>query len=272
MMDRIRGFSSQETPVVGARDVQEAPDQMRQEFVAALYAVAAETASPFAAQSLDVDDDLYFVIEQTLGEVAAGNPMGGRRQRIGRDIARTSWSRFYDLVVALWPYFLRRNVHEQYRVAVNRLLAAYRIAWELRDDGHLHRVLPQPMVAQVNVAFAELSDPRYSGALALAIAARDAYDARPRRDRDACGNAFDAMESAAQTRLQMSGRRFDDVVAAVRVRGMFHPSTVDVLEKVNALRHRTFGHGTTGPFALSPAETDFVYLSCMSGIILFVRA
>ena len=47
------------------------------------------------------------------------------------------------------------------------------------------------------------SHKRFAPALQLFNAARDAYDDRPRRDRDACSKMFDAMESVAKEKYQM---------------------------------------------------------------------
>ncbi|MGA3039088.1 MAG: hypothetical protein ABSE64_16615 [Vulcanimicrobiaceae bacterium] len=240
--------------------------------MAALYAVADRTGSPSDSRTLDVDEDLYFVIEQSLGLQAAGEPMGGRRQRIGRDVARVDWTRFYDLVVTLWPEFLEHNVHQLYRDAINRILGAYDVAWDLGLDGHLHRILPEPVAVQVVAVFAELADPRYSAALALVTAALDAYDERPRRDRDACVNVFAAVESVAQVKFGMPNARLDNVLTELRRRSTFNVSVVEMLDKVNVLRHRTFGHGTAQAFSLSGTETDFTYLTCMAAILLFARS
>lgn len=270
-MDRTRAFSSAEGNSTGARTVEDAPGPMRQEFVAALYALSDKTISFTGSKGLDVDRDLYLTIEQLLGVQAAGNPQPSRRQRIGRDIGQADWPRVYDLVVALWHDFEKVGIHKQYREVVNRLLSAYNIAWDLGPDGQMRRVMPPTVTAQIKAAFEELHDPQYSAALALAILAQQAYDARPRRDRDACANAFDAMESVAQQRFNLAGRGFDDVLKAARQRNVLASVTLDVLEKLNVLRHRTFGHGTAQPFSLTAAETDFIYLSCMSGLLLFVR-
>ena len=44
---------------------------------------------------------------------------------------------------------------------------------------------------------------------------------------------------------------------------------VDVLDSVNTLRHRNFGHG--GPFSLRPEEVEFTYTLCAAGIGLLAR-
>ena len=46
---------------------------------------------------------------------------------------------------------------------------------------------------------------------------------------------------------------------------------VGVLEAINTLRNRNFGHGMVDPFALSPHDVDFTYLNCLAGILLFAR-
>lgn len=265
-MDSIRGFSSREGYVPFGRTLEDAPQSMRQEFIDALYTVASVTQG-----HLDVDRDLYLIVEQSLGEQAAGNPMPSRRQRMGRDIGRADWPRVYDLIERLWPECLRFGIHEQYRLAVNRILGGNAVAWDLAADGRFHRVLPRDAVAQIEAAFPEFAEPRYSAALTLLNAARDAYDARPRRDRDACSNVFDALESVAKAKFRMPSRGFDDVLADARRRNVLNSQVREVLDRVNVLRHQNFGHGMTTPFALSPAEVDFVYLTCIAGMILFAR-
>jgi hypothetical protein len=241
---------------------------MRPEIVDAIYHVAGQTDG-----RLDADRDLYLTIIQSLGYDAAGNPQAGRRQRIGRDIAsqETHWTRVYDLIVRLWPEFQRVGFHEIYREAINRILAAHGVAWDLGEDGRLHRVMPIPGQAQVAVAFAELAVLRYAPALALANAARDAYDDRPRRDRDACSNIFDAMESVAKEKFGMPHSTFGQVVAQIRQTQALNEQIIGVLEAINTLRNRNFGHGMVAPFSLTGPEVDFTYLTCIGAILLLSR-
>jgi hypothetical protein len=264
----FRDFTAQHGDIPPVRNVEAAPDPMRQELVDAIYYSANQTGG-----ELSVDRDLYFTIVQSLGYEAAGQPHAGRRQRIGRDVSSqdTHWTRIYDLIVRLWPEFQRVGFQEIYREAVNRILAAYGIAWNLGEDGHLHRVLPEAAQAQVQVAFAELSQPQYEPALALFNAARDAYDARPRRDRDACMNIFQAVESAAQIRYAMPGRLLDDVLGALRRRQILNAEVLGILDALNVLRHRNFGHGMAEPFRLSGADVDFTYISSIGAILLLTR-
>ena len=267
-MNWIRDFSVQEGHVPPARNVEDAPQGVRQEFVDAVYLVAAQTEG-----MLDADRDLYLTIIQCLGYEAAGNPQAGRRQRIGRDISRqeTDWTRVYDLIVRLWPEFQRVGFHEVYRESVNRILAAHAVAWDLGADGRLHRVLPEAALAQVQAAITELSVPRYAPALALANAARDAYDARPRRDRDACSNIFDALESVAKEKFGMPHATFGQVVAHIRQRQGLNEQIIGLLESINTLRNRNFGHGMVAPFSLTGQQVDVTYLTCIGAILLFSR-
>jgi hypothetical protein len=267
-MGFIRGFSNAEGHVPPVRDVQDAPSRMRPEIVDAIYHVAGQTDG-----RLDADRDLYLTIVQSLGYDAAGNPQAGRRQRIGRDIAsqQTHWTRVYDLTVRLWPEFQRVGFHEIYREAINRVLAAHGAAWDLGEDGRLHRVTPQAAQAQIQAAITELSDPRYLAALNLANAARDAYDARPRRDRDACSNIFDAMESVAKEKNGMPNSTFGQVVAHIRQTGGMNEQVIALLEGVNTLRNRNFGHGMVAPFSLTGPEVDLTYLTCIGAILLLRR-
>jgi len=177
----------------------------------------------------------------------------------------------YDLVVRLWPEFSGLGFQEFYRGEVNRVLAAHGVAWDLGTDGRLHRVLPLAAQTQVNAAFTELSVPRYAPALTLFNAARDAYDDRPRRDRDACANVFDAMESVAKNKYAMPNVTFGDVVNDLRRRQAFNPQILTLLEGINTLRNRNFGYGMVAQFSLTPAEVDLAYLACIGAITLFTR-
>jgi hypothetical protein len=265
-MGWVRNFSQQEGHLPPTRNVEDAPPPMRQELLDAICLVASRTNG-----RLNPDGDLYFTISQSFGFQAAGNPMGGRRQRLGRDIANVEWPRVYDLLARLWPEFRDLGFQEVYRGEVNRVLAAYGVAWDLGTDGRLHRVLPPAAQTQINAAFTELGVPRYAPALALFMAARDAYDDRPRRDRDACANVFDAMESVAKEKYQRPQATFGNVVAHIRQTQALNEQIIAVLETINTLRNRNFGHGLVAPFSLNPTEVDFTYLVCVGAILMFTR-
>jgi glutamate mutase epsilon subunit len=64
---------------------------------------------------------------------------------------------------------------------------------------------------------------------------------------------------------------FGDVIKAARMRDIFAPETLSVLEKLYALANDNFRHGMTEPFKLGAPEVEFVYVSCMAGILLFIR-
>jgi len=254
-----------------SRSTENAPGSLRQEFVDVLYQVA-ETRQGITSRRLNVDEDLYLVIEQTLGVPAAGNPMPNKRQRLGRDLGNAEWVRVYDVVERLWPEFYRVGAHELYRLGVNRILAANGVAWDLGPDGRLQRVLPIAAQNQIAVTFQELSgNVAFVPALKLFQDARCAYDARPRRDRDACANMFDAMESIAKIRMGEPNNTFHGALAKLRSQNRVAVETMETLEKFNTLRNKHFGHGMTVPFALTPAEVDFSYLGCMAGALLFAR-
>lgn len=267
-MNWVRNFSDQEGHVPPLRNVEDAPPHMRQEFVDAVYLAAGESNG-----RLDVDRDLYLTIIQSLGYEAAGNPHAGRRQRIGRDISReeTNWTRVYDLIVRLWPEFQRVGFEGVYRDATNRILTAYGSAWELQDDGRLQRVLPRAAQAQVVAAFAELGDAQYAPSLALFNSARDAYDDRPRRDREACGNVFDALESVAKIKYNRPNETFGQVKNYIVQNHLFRQEIVDVFTALNDMRNGHFGHGMAVQFDLSGPEVDFVYLNCIGSILVLTR-
>ena len=92
-----------------------------------------------------------------------------------------------------------------------------------------------------------------------------------RRDRDACGNAYDALESAAKTKYNMPNATFGDVLTAVSRQGALNGATVRLLRAVEVFGHNTFRHGRIEPFNCGPVEVDFVFTTCVTGILVFAR-
>ncbi|HUY14055.1 MAG TPA: hypothetical protein VMX16_10575 [Terriglobia bacterium] len=266
-MSGTRDFTKQEGPPSPVRNIEDAPQGMRQELIDLAWNIA-----KLSSGRIDPDGHLYYVIEQSLGFQAAGNPMSGMRQRAGRDVESVDWPRVYDLIGRLWHEFRQVRLHEHYRNGANRILAGYGAAWDLGDDGRLHRVLPAAAQEQVSAAIAELDDPQFASARALFNAAGDAYDDRPRRDRDACANVFDAMESVAKVRYGFPDATFGQVVAQLRRAEALNGCIISLLESINGLRNRNFGHGMTTTFNLTPVEVDFTYLACIGAILVFCRA
>jgi hypothetical protein len=64
---------------------------------------------------------------------------------------------------------------------------------------------------------------------------------------------------------------FGSALKQIRNSQRLQPEVISVLEMINTLRNHKFGHGMTAPFDLSPAEVDFTYLACISGVLLLVR-
>jgi hypothetical protein len=266
-MSGIRNFGGQEghaPPPLRATD-NHAPAPMRQELLAIIYDLLPQGG---AALSEGV---IYYGIEQMLGVQAAGNPMAGWRQRLGRDLANTNWIRIYDVIGWVWEQFQRVHLNDVYRHNVNRVPAAHAVVWDLGEDGRLHRVVPVVPQAEIRRAFAELSVPQYAPALVLFNAARDAYDDRPRRDRDACANIFDASESVAKIKYNRPNDTFGQVKNHVEQNGLLRPELIAMFTALNDLRNRNFGHGMVVDFGLTEAEVNFTYLTCIAGILLLVQ-
>jgi hypothetical protein len=261
----IRGFSSEAGGGSDTRNVEDAPRPMRQELVDLFFSIAEHNPDEIPPEHI------YRATAQSLGIDASGVPFNGYRYATGRDIRNVDWPRVYDLIIRLWPDFDRHALGHKYREGVNRILAAHMSAWELDEEGRLYRVLPVDAVHQVAATFQELQAELFAPALQLFNSARDAYDDRPRRDRDACSNMFDAMESVAKEKYQMPNSTFGQVVNRIPSTGTMNPQIVGVLNALNDLRNKNFGHGMTAPFQLSPAEVDFTYLACIGGILLFTR-
>jgi len=265
-MAHIRDFNNRERPAP-PRNIEDAPQGMRQELVDLFFTLVEDLPQP----NLLRQDHLYDVISQTLGVQASGNPYRGYRHASGRDIVRVEWPRVYDLISRLWNEYDRAGLAARFLEGVNRILAGHGSAWELRGDGRLNRVLPLPAQQQVEAAIAELQDARYAASCLLLTAAAEAYDARPRRNRDVCTNAFDAVESVAKTKYGMPNDTFFGVLTYLRGAAAFNLQVLAVLEAINTLRNRNFGHGMVAPLNLTPAEVDFTYLTCIGAILLFTR-
>jgi hypothetical protein len=264
-MAHFGDFTNRERPAT-PRNVEDAPRAMRQQLIDLFFTLIEHLPPPPPMRT----ERLYEVICQSLGAQIAGNPYGGFRYATGRDIAAVEWPNVYNLISRLWIEYDRIGLRAQFQDGVNRILAANGSAWELHADGRLRRVLPVAAQEQVEAAFAELQDVRYTPARDFLTAASDAYNAHPRRDRDVCTNAFDAMEAVARERYGLRNAALDAVIDHVRRGGGFNPQILTVLENINTLRHRNFGHGV--PFNFTTAEVDFIYLSCIAGILLFSRA
>jgi hypothetical protein len=159
----------------------------------------------------------------------------------------------------------------EYYQGVNRILTGYGVVWELTEKGRLQRYLPVQAQSLIEVAIAQLAAPNFAPALDLMNAARDAFDDRPRRDRDACTNIFDSMESIAKEIFNMPNATFGSVLKHIRQTNAFQSEITSVLESINTLRNRKFGHGMTTPFDLASGEVDFTYLSCIGAIIMLAN-
>jgi hypothetical protein len=241
----------------------DAPQPMRQEILDVAFSLAEH-----GDHSGPDPDRIYRIVSQTLGIAPSGDPYSGFRYAAGRDLSRAEWPRVYDVIIRLAAEFDRVEKFDEFQNGVNAALAGNGVVWDLSNDRKLARVLPASAQQQVQTAFLELSALQFVPALQLLTAAKDAYDDRPRRDRDACSNVFDALESVAKEKLQMSTATFGQVIAQINT---LNSQVIDVLKSINSLRNRNFGHGMTTPFGLNPAEVDFTYLACISGIVLFAR-
>ena len=268
----IRSFSSQlqnAQPV--ARNIDnDAPAGLRHEFIDLVFTIY-EQHSPQNIRQV------YQIIAQTVGIQPSSNPVSGYRYAASREISQADWPRVYDLVCRFWievstiPSSQQPTLTEQYRTGINRMFAAYGIVWDLDQDGVLRRILPLAIRLQLNAAFEELSAPRFATALSSFTQGMDAYNDRPQRGRDACKNIFDSLESIAKEIYVMPTATFGQVLNAARANHSMASETISTLEKLYQMANSHFRHGMTTPFTLKPAEIDFVTVTCLAGILLFVR-
>jgi hypothetical protein len=264
----IRSFSSQFEDTTANRDVDnDAPAGLRQEWVDAVYLIFERQPRGFSKPD---ERKLYNIISQSLGIRPSGEPSSGFRHAIGRKVDGADWQRFYDLIIRVAAE-IPQILQAEHRQLVNQLLATYRIAWELGDNDHLRRVLPTVIGCQVEAAFQELSQPRYSAALASFQQGMAAYNDRPQRGKDACKNVFDAVEATAKEVQHMPTATFGNVLTEIRKAQSLSAETLASLQKLWDLANSHFRHGMTNPFALKSAEVDYVLVSCCGAILLFVR-
>jgi hypothetical protein len=80
---------------------------------------------------------------------------------------------------------------------------------------------------------------------------------------------------SARIYIQVAGKRhnatFGQVVAHIRQTGGMNEQVIALLESINTLRNRNFGHGMVAPFSLTGPEVDFTYLTCIGVILLLTR-
>ncbi|HBD09778.1 MAG TPA: hypothetical protein DCZ69_16125 [Syntrophobacteraceae bacterium] len=265
-MTHFRDFSSSNETTPQARDIgSDAPAGLRHELIDLVFHLAEHNSPPLS------EERMHRIICQSIGVSASGQPYSGFRYAAARDLGKARWERVYDVISRLWPEFQNAGLADQYFEGVNRILSGYGVVWEFSETGRLQRHLPVPAYALVNAAIEELRDPRYAAALTLFSSAMDAFDDRPRRDRDACANIFDSMESVAKEVSSMPSATFGAVLGHIRQTNRLTAEIISVLEAINTLRNRKFGHGMTNLFDLSAGEVDFTYLSCIGGMLILVK-
>jgi hypothetical protein len=259
----FRQFSNSQGLAPKARTVDsDAPGEFRNELVDLVFSLAAEPLTEY---------HLHRLMTQNIGVSVSANPYGGYRYAIGRDLGRADWVRVYDLLPRLAAEFRQHGRFEEFRTNLNRLLAGNAIVWDMNEEGNLVRFLPAEAESSVGVAIRELARPEFEAAHRLLMDAIDAYNAQPQRARDACANAFDAIESAGKIVAEIPSGTFDDVLKKFQTKQALARETIRMLQELNTMRHNHFGHGMTEPFSLSSPEVDFVYVSCIAAAILFAR-
>jgi hypothetical protein len=264
-MHWIRDFSRRHGPASERDRDNEAPREMRGELVDFVFQLASESNGQLEPRVI------YEATGLMLGTGLTANPYGGYPGRVLRDLGNAEWWRVYDWISRMWLEFDRAGLTGQFRHGVNTVLAAHGLIWELDAVGRWERILPEPLSQQVTAAIGGLGKARYTPARDLFDLAVEAFNSRPRRDRDACSNAFAALESVAKIDLDMPNATFGQVLDEVRRRNSVNEHVQRLLRDVELLRHNSFGHGMTQPFPLNGAEVDFVYVVCAAGILLFAR-
>jgi hypothetical protein len=261
----IREFSQRHLERVQRNIDDDAPRPMRRELVDFFFHLAGDSMGRIDPGRI------HDVTGLMLGVGIAGNPYGGYVVRVARDIDNAPWPRVYDWISRLWPEYERVGLSVPFREGVNAILAANGVVWDLNEAGRLERILAEPLRQRVNEASRVLAAPEFAAAREVFDLALQAFHDRPRRDRDACANAYDALESAAKIRHNMPGATFGQVLDAVRQGGVLNESVVRLLRAIEVFGHNTFRHRMVDPFALSAAEVDFVFTNCAGAILVFAQ-
>jgi hypothetical protein len=267
-MNWIRDFGQRHLAPVPRIIDDAAPDGMRNELVDLAFDVSERSLrEERRAQIHPVA--IHNTTGLMLGEGIAGQPYGGYQVRVARDIGRAEWPRVYDWISRFWEIFDRAGFGPDFRNGVNVILAANGVVWDLDGEGHIVRILPGPLGNQINSAHAALAAPEFAAAREVFDLALRAFNDRPRRERDACANAYDALESAAKIRFNMPAATFGEVLSSAARDGTLTQPVVRLLRAIEVFGHGTFRHGMAEPFALRPGEVDFVFTGCASAILVF---
>jgi hypothetical protein len=267
-MGWIRAFSQRQVEAVARVIDNDAPLGMRSELVDFFFDMSDRSFRGEGISQIQ-PSDLHEITALMLGRHVAGQPYGGYKVRVARDIRDADWPRVYDWILRLWPVFQQAGFGAEFEEGVNTVLAAYGIVWDFRNAGSFERVLPAPLLEQMSRAATLLAAPGYEGARQTLELAIQAFNDRPRRDRDACANAYDALESAAKTKYNAPDSTFGEVLNTVQRQGLLNEATVRLLRAVEVFGHKTFRHGRIEAFNFSPSEVDFVFSTCVAGILIF---
>ena len=183
------------------------------------------------------------------------------------------WWALYNLLEVIYQDLpsMGSGRERSFVAALNAVLAEESVGWRMDLEGELQRLLPEAAAARQDEVFRELQAPRFASAWTNMLSAYTAYNARPRRDQDVCSAVFDALESVAKEIFSMPKSTYGDVIKEARKRQTFSAETLSVLERLYALASAHFRHGMTEPFKLIQAEVEFVYLTCIGAILMFLR-
>jgi hypothetical protein len=194
-------------------------------------------------------------------------------QRVSGEISQAAWWSLFNLLGEIYQELTGKygDDHTDFVQALNRVLAEESVGWHMDTSGCLQRQVPLAVRIEEETAFRELQAPRFAPALIHLESARRALNARPRRDREVCSEAFDAVESVGKEIFNIPNGTLGDVLKAARNNVRFSSETTSALEKLYSLANNHFRHGMTDPFKLSPAETEYVYVHCLAAILLFIR-
>src|SRR5882672_4379890 len=163
LMSWLRAFSQRHVQPVARTIDNDAPEGMRSELVDFFFEMSERSFLGEGIRQIQ-PSSLHEITALMLGLHVAGQPYGGYKVRVARDIRNADWPRFYDWVLRLWPVFQQAGFAGPFEEGVNTILAAYGVVWNFRDTGFFERVLPAPLLQQINSAGTLLAAPGFEGA------------------------------------------------------------------------------------------------------------
>lgn len=199
---------------------------------------------------------------------------------VGKDELRDhllscDWWKFYDFVELAWRKLrdnprcsaLERTVSaREYASAVNSFFSSFSVAWQLSDEGELHRVLGSSLADALSRATDVVAD--HPAARRLLEKAISFLSSRGLDPENAVKEAVSAAESFGRE-IYSNAKTLGGVLDRLRKDDSFPHHIVEVMDKVWAYANSKAGvrHGGPDPSSVSQADADFFAQICAAFVV-----